>query len=184
MIEGVPAGELVLRIARGELAHDAEAEICRRFAPRIKLYGLRHLRSEDRAADLVQGVLLALLEAARAGRISELEHVERFVLGTCRNVAQRVREREARTTLVDTATLDVVASDPGYERVDTGALMQCLGKLDNRSRSVVLLSFQAENSAEEIASVIETSAGNVRLIRHRALSQLRRCLDDGEGTRT
>ena len=184
MIESVSTAELVLRIARGEPVHDAEAEICRRFTPRIRLYGLRHLRTEDRAADLVQGVLLAVLEAARAGRISELDHVERFVLGTCRNVAQRVREREARTTLVDTAALDVAAFDPGYERVETGALMGCLAKLDNRSRSVVLLSFQAENSAEEIASFLDTSPGNVRVIRHRALQQLRRCLDGGGGART
>ena len=184
MIESVPTGELVLCIARGEPARDAEAEICRRFTPRIRLYGLRHLRTEDRAADLVQGVLLAVLEAARAGRISELEHVERFVLGTCRHVVQRVREREARMTLVDSAALDVEVSHPEYERVDMSALMGCLAKLDSRSRSVVLQSFQAENSAEEIASFIETSPGNVRIIRHRALLQLRRCLDSGEGARS
>ena len=31
---------------------DAEGELCRRFAPRIRLYGLRHLGDEDRARDL------------------------------------------------------------------------------------------------------------------------------------
>jgi RNA polymerase sigma-70 factor, ECF subfamily len=87
-------------------------------------------------------------------------------------------------TLVDSAALDIAVFNPEYEHVDMSALMHCLGKLDSRSRGVVLQSFQAENSAEEIASSIETSPGNVRIIRHRALLQLRRCLDAGEGART
>jgi hypothetical protein len=50
MVESLADAELVDRIARGADVRDAEAELCRRFAPRIRLYGLRHLRSEDRAA--------------------------------------------------------------------------------------------------------------------------------------
>src|SRR6187551_1021000 len=74
-------GELVRAIAaRAEDAPAAEAELCRRFAPRIRLYGLRHLRDEDRAADLVQAVLLAVLQAARAGRIADADRVDRFML--------------------------------------------------------------------------------------------------------
>ncbi len=57
-----PDGELVRAIAAwSEHARAAEAELCRRFAPRIRLYGLRHLRDQDRARDLVQAVLLAAL---------------------------------------------------------------------------------------------------------------------------
>jgi CO/xanthine dehydrogenase FAD-binding subunit len=33
-------------------AESAEAELYRRFAPRVRLYGLRHLRDEDEARDL------------------------------------------------------------------------------------------------------------------------------------
>jgi RNA polymerase sigma-70 factor (ECF subfamily) len=39
--------------APGE-ARDEEEELARRFAPRIRLYGLRHLRDRDAANDLVQ----------------------------------------------------------------------------------------------------------------------------------
>jgi RNA polymerase sigma-70 factor (ECF subfamily) len=40
--------ELARRIVAAGTRHDAaaEAELCRRFAPRIRLYGLRHLRSD------------------------------------------------------------------------------------------------------------------------------------------
>jgi RNA polymerase sigma-70 factor (ECF subfamily) len=181
MIEGVADGEIVRRIADRDGAREAEAELCRRFAPRVRLYGLRHLRSADRAADLVQGVLLAVLEAARARRIEEPEHVDRFVLGTCRNVALRVRQTEARTEPVEAAELDVGAFIPEFERIDAGALIDCMRKLDGRWRTVLVLSFEAESGADEIAKVMETSAGNVRVIRHRALAQMRRCLDGAKG---
>ena len=100
MVESLADAELVDRIARGADVREAEAELCRRFAPRIRLYGLRHLRSEDRAADLVQSVLLSVLDAARSGRVEQAEQLDRFVLGTCRNVACRVRETETRTVPV------------------------------------------------------------------------------------
>ncbi|HWA78525.1 MAG TPA: sigma-70 family RNA polymerase sigma factor [Polyangiaceae bacterium] len=179
MLEEVADAELVRRIAHASLARDAEAELCRRFAPRIRLYGLRHLRSEDRAADLVQGVLLVLLEAARTGRIAEPEHLARFVLGTCRNVALGVRKREARLTPSEPGELDVAVFLPRLEQVDVPALLSCMTKLDSRSRTVLLLSFHAESSADEIAAQLEVTAGNVRVLRHRALAQLRRCLDRG-----
>ncbi|HEY5938978.1 MAG TPA: hypothetical protein VIU61_30200, partial [Kofleriaceae bacterium] len=72
-LEHVPHTELVERVAaRGD--RDAEAEVCRRFAPRIRLYGLKHLRTEDAARELMQRVLLAVIEAMRARRIEEPQH--------------------------------------------------------------------------------------------------------------
>ncbi|HEX6766731.1 MAG TPA: hypothetical protein VF103_14655, partial [Polyangiaceae bacterium] len=93
-----PDAELVRAIAeRGRDAREAEAELCRRFGPRIRLYGLRHLGSEDRARDLVQTVLLAVLVAAREGRVEDPERVDRFMLGTCRNVAMRMKQGDTRS---------------------------------------------------------------------------------------
>lgn len=183
--EAIPDQELVLRIAQGDRPQEAEAELCRRFGPRIRLYGLRHLRSEDRAADLVQSVLLAVLEAARAGRIEEAARLDRFILGTCRNTVHRIREREARSTPMEATVLESHANviEPDFERIDVGALLKCLAKLDARARSVVLLSFQSESGTEEIAKIMETSAGNVRVLRHRALADLRGCLDGSGGAR-
>jgi RNA polymerase sigma-70 factor (ECF subfamily) len=185
MIENLDDAELVRCITRNDGTRDAETELCRRFAPRVRLYGLRHLRDEDRAADLVQAVLLALLEAARAGRIEEPEHVDRFILGTCRNTVQRVRDREARSTPADLAALERHAGvfEPTFERVDVATLLRCLRKLDARARTVVLMSFQAEHGTDEIAKAMDTSAGNVRVLRHRALADLRGCLDGQGGAR-
>ncbi|HEY8923440.1 MAG TPA: sigma-70 family RNA polymerase sigma factor [Polyangia bacterium] len=177
-----PDGELVRAIAtRAEDAGAAEAELCRRFAPRIRLYGLRHLRDEDRAADLVQAVLLAVLQAARAGRVAEPDHVDRFMLGTCRHVAQRMREVAGRVVASDDVLAELPAPAAAYEheRVDGGPLARCLAALDDRARQVLMLSFTDECPSEEIGARLAISTANVRVLRHRGIAALRRCLDAG-----
>ena len=64
--------DLVRQIGLGQDL-EAEAELFRRMAPRIRLYGLRHLRDEHAADDLVQQVLIIALEALRAGRLHDPE---------------------------------------------------------------------------------------------------------------
>ena len=159
-------------------AHDSENELCREFAPRAYLYGRRHLRDEERARDLAQTVMLAVIEAVRAGRVEDPARIDRFVLGTCRNVALRMRKNDARAEPTDTEALDIMAYVPDVEHIDTGALSRCLSGLDERSRNVVFLSFTEGRSAEQIAAAIESTPGNVRVLRHRAVAQLRSCLDD------
>jgi RNA polymerase sigma-70 factor (ECF subfamily) len=160
----------------------AEGELCRRFAPRIRLYGLRHLRDEERARDLVQAVLLAVLVAARAGRIEDAERIDRFVLGTCRNTSLRMREVDARAALVSDEELDVASFLADTEFIETGALVRCLAALDARARMILMGSFFEERSADQIAAALEMTAGNVRVVRHRAIAALRRCIDGVGGT--
>jgi RNA polymerase sigma-70 factor (ECF subfamily) len=180
----VSDGELVRRVARGGGDAQAEAALCARFAPRVRLYGLRHLRDEERARDLMQAVMLALVEAARAGRIAEPELVARFVLGVARNTAARMREAAARVVPTDEAVLARLPAPDAPERVELRALVACLHALDERARAVVTLSFQAERSADEIAAALATTAGNVRVLRHRAIAALRRCLDGARPAKT
>jgi len=180
-LDAASDAELVRRGAgAGEDGRIVEAELCRRFAPRVRLYGLRHLRDEDRARDLVQAVLLALVEAVRAARIAEPEHVDRFVLGTCRNVVARMRDGAWRAIPVDPADIEVAGPTPTFERLDTPALYRCLVKLELRSRVVVQMCFHDDATAEEIGVHLGITAGNVRVLRHRAIAQLRTCLDRGQ----
>jgi RNA polymerase sigma-70 factor, ECF subfamily len=180
MFDDESDGELVRRISHclGD-TRAAEAELCRRFAGRVRLYGLRHLRSEEPARDLTQAVLLAVLEAVRAGRVEDPDRIDRFVLGTCRHIALRQRRADTRAEPVEEERLDVLSYLPEVERIDVGALLRCLAVLDTRARSVVLMSYQDEKSSDEIARLLEMTPGNVRVVRHRAVAHLRTCLDGG-----
>jgi len=180
-----PDAQLVRWIASGsQERRAAEAELCQRFAPRIRLYGLRHLRDEERARDLVQIVLCGLLQALRAGKIEDPERVDRYVLGTCRNSVQRMQTTEARQQPMAEEDLAEVLDEAALEMAEPedepplSALFRCLDALDVRAKKIVSLTFQAERSTEAIAAELALTPGNVRVLRHRALGALRRCMDE------
>ncbi len=163
-------------------AGDAEAELVRRLAPRVRLYGLRHLRDAHAAADLSQEVLLMTLERLRSGRVREPDRIASFVLGTCRQVVSDRRRGEARRQeLFDRYAAGLALEEgPRHADLDSERLRACLERLAGRERSVVVMTFVAERKADEVASELGLTAGNVRVIRHRALGRLRACLDAEE----
>ena len=172
---------LARRIAAAGPAPDtaAEAELCRRFAPRVRLYGLRHLRDPHAAHDLVQQVLLTTLERLRAGALREPERIASFVLGMCRMMVLEIRRGTWRreqllATFGDTPEA-VVSEEP--HALDADRLARCLQALAERERTVVVLTFFADKSGDEVGRELALSAGNVRVIRHRALARLRACME-------
>jgi RNA polymerase sigma-70 factor (ECF subfamily) len=56
-------------------------------------------------------------------------------------------------------------------------LRGCLEKLAERERSVLVMTFYAEQATEEVAAHLGLTTGHVRVIRHRALGRLRDCLE-------
>lgn len=184
--EGAPSdADLARTVATGGAgAHDAESEIYRRLAPRVRLFGLRHLRDEQAAADLAQQVVVMTIESLRAGRVREPERLASFVLGACRMIVQEQRRGDARRRrLLDRYRGDVPMAEPWRTpEIDVPRLRECLDLLAVRERSVVVLSFYAERSAQEVAGELGLTAGNVRVLRHRALGRLRACLEREEGS--
>lgn len=164
--------------ASGANASAAEAVLYRRFARRIELYGLRHLRNAAAASDLVHEVILKVLEAVRSGRLEEPSKLASFVLGTCRNVALDTQRAGARTRrLEEAASFDAVVPPPALDGKDVLRLYACLGRLPEREATIVHMSFFEDRGAEEIAERLALTPGNVRVIRHRALVRLAGCVE-------
>jgi RNA polymerase sigma-70 factor, ECF subfamily len=161
---------------RPEAARAAEAELCRRFTPRIRAYGLRHLRDEQAAADLVQRVLLLALEKLRAGKVRHPEQIASFILGSARMICHELRRGGGRTEPLDPETVAAQASAPPPEPLAAAALARCFEALAERERSILLFSFYQERSAAEIARLLALEVSNVRVIRHRAIGRLRTCM--------
>jgi len=165
----------------------AEAELCRRLGPRIRLYGLKHLRSEAAAADLMQDVLMLLLDKLREGAVREPSQVVSFVLGTARQTVIDWRRSGARRTrLLEKFPIDLLpaessASDEGPDPIDMQRLRGCLGALPERERAVLVMTFYDDRPADAVAQELKLSAGNVRVIRHRGLERLRGCMTAEEG---
>ena len=175
MLVEMSDSDLVTRIAAGH--GEAEGEVCRRMAPRIRLYGLRHLRSTSAADDLVQQVLLTVIEALRAGRLRESDKLAPFVLGTCRMTVLDLHRRVNRQEqlLAEFGGM-LVPSPPSQPSFDTELLARCVQSLKERERSVVVMTFYDDQTAADAAESLGISEANLRVIRHRAIKQLRACM--------
>jgi RNA polymerase sigma-70 factor, ECF subfamily len=175
VLAGLSDADLAKRIGEGQ--REAEEEVCRRMGPRIRLYGLRHLRSASAADDLVQQVLLKMLEALRAGRLREPDKVAHFVLGTCRMTVIDLRRTARRQEeLLQEFGSMLVPDQTASRDPDADRLTRCVQSLKERERSVVVMTFYDERSAAESGRFLGLSEANVRVIRHRAIKQLRACM--------
>lgn len=174
----VSDAELVRQIGSGGDG-EAEAELFRRMAPRIRLYGLRHLRDEHASDDLTQQVLMTTLQALRAGRLREPEKLASFVLGTCRmTILDLRRGAQRRDHLLEKFGRDLGAPvQPSMPQFEHKQLTRCLENLKERERAVVVMTFYGEQSGADVARFLGVSEANVRVIRHRAIQQLRECME-------
>lgn len=148
------------------------------MAPRVRLYGLRHLRDASASEDLVLHVLVTTLETLRAGRLREPEKFASFVLGTClMTVLNLKRSAHRKQRLLE--QFGAAALTPAPSRaphLDREILARCLRNLKERERTVVVMTFYDERTGADVAGFLGVSAANVRVIRHRAIRQLRECL--------
>jgi len=175
-------GALARRIAARAPGRDAaaEAELCRRLGPRIRLYGLKHLRSEAAAADLMQDVLVMVLQKLREGAVREPERISSFVLGTARQTVVDWRRSGARRArILEAFPVDFAPQESDEERpepLDAERLRDCLAALSERERAVLVMTFYDDRPADAVAAELKLTAGNVRVIRHRGLERLRGCM--------
>lgn len=179
-LDGLDDGVLARRVAAAGGAPDsaAEAELYRRFAPRVRLYGLRHLRERQAAADLVQQVMLLTLERLRAGEVREPERIASFVLGTARMTVLEMRRgtRRREALLEARADREEAFEAPEPLALDPDRLAGCLEALAERERAVVVMSFFQDQPSAEVGAQLGITGANVRVIRHRALGRLRECM--------
>ena len=177
-------GELARAIASTApgAAQAEESELYRRFAPRVRLYGLKHLRDDAAADDLAQQVLLVTIERLRAGEVRNPDEIGSFILGTSRMLAdsagRKTRRREKLTAQFHAPEL---YSEPDDAPGDIEAVERCLNGLGDRDRKVLVLSFYAEKTSAEIAKELGVTGTVVRVVRHRALTRLRDCVRLGQG---
>jgi RNA polymerase sigma-70 factor (ECF subfamily) len=172
------AARRIAGAAPGE-ARDAEAQLYRLLAPRIRRYGLRHLRDSHAADDLVQHVMVLTLEQLRDGRLREPERVLSFVLGSCRLTVTDQRRTEMRRENLLQQYVDVlpVGDVQITPRLDNQRVAECLERLAERERSELVLTFYDDQPSEVVGRQLGLSAANVRVIRHRGIDKLRRCVE-------
>jgi RNA polymerase sigma-70 factor (ECF subfamily) len=173
----------ISRPVRGEQVKEerseAEQAFCQRYAARVHRYAERHLHDREAIADLTQQALLSVIEAMRAGRVDDPARLGAFVLSTWRYLAWDENRAAARQKRLHEA----LGSEPppvvelSSSSLDAVRLQRCLGALGERERSVVLLTYCEDWPGQRIADELGTTAGNVRVLRHRTIEKLWACLE-------
>lgn len=178
-----PEARLACLIAQSPpgAAREAEGQLYRLLAPRVRRYGLRHLRDAHAAADLMQQVMTFTIEQLRGGRVREPERIVSFVLGSCRMTVMDQRRAETRRSdliqiYADSLPMADIHVAP---RLDHQRVADCLSHLSERERSVLVLTFYDEQPSDAVGAQLGLSAANVRVIRHRGVGKLRRCVTAG-----
>lgn len=180
--EAASDAELAQRIYDTGGAVAEEAELCRRLTPRVRAFGARHLGDRDSAFDLAQHVMMLTITKLRRREIDEPRRITSFALGAARMTAQNMRRSELRWRELQEgpSAIDDLAIAPP-EPLDTERLGECLAGLAERERSVVVLTFYDMQTSRQVGAQLGVSEGNVRVIRSRALSRLRECMQGEEG---
>lgn len=180
-----PEAQLARRIAAappGAARSEAESELYRLLAPRIRRYGLRHLRDAHAAADLAQHVMVLTIERLRDGTLREPERVLSYVLGTSRLTVMDQRRGERRREALLERHGDALLPEPAATvapSLDHHRVANCLERLPERERAVLVMSFYDDQPSDAVGRELGLTPGNVRVIRHRGIDKLRRCVESG-----
>ena len=99
-------------------------------------------------------------------------------MGTCRmTVLDLRRGAQRKQRLLEQFGADLMAPALlAKPRLDHDKLMRCIQNLKERERTVVVMTFYDEQTGADVASFLGVSEANARVIRHRAIHQLRDCM--------
>lgn len=163
-------------------AQSALDEICRRFAPRVRLYGWKHLRDSFNVEELVQRVLLVVVRSLKERSVLEPEAFASYVLGVARVQSLELVRKSRREPPASDEQMTELWVDPQSEPEPQALkrLSDCLERLPERERSVIVLSYLQEENSPIIAKNWGTTVQNIRVIRHRAIGRLRDCMGHTE----
>jgi len=173
---------LLLRVAT-QRDKAAYSQLFHYFAPRIRHYGIRHLRSEARALELVQETLLAVWQKA------SLYHHEKgaattWIYTVMRNQCFDMlrRQQVAKEDLVAEDIWPVLEyqnidsediSDPGENEILTRQLSSYIHLLPPAQQEVIRGVYLEDKTLQEMADTLDVPLGTIKSRLRLALGKLR-----------
>jgi RNA polymerase sigma-70 factor (ECF subfamily) len=159
---------------------DLEADLVRQFWGRLRVFSGRRLGDASQAEDVAQETLRRVVEALRAGRVRDQAALPAFVFETARHICQqhaRTAGREARAL----ARLGQGApAEPRWPDALTALITaeqrftvrRALRRMTPEEQALLAGFYYEQLQAEDLARRLGTTAGAVRVRKHRALKRL------------
>lgn len=146
-----------------------------------RLAGLRRFAfllcgDEHRADDLVQQTITKLYERWR--RTRTVEHLDRYVRTMLLRVFLDERRLGWSARVALTGTAPERPAPDGPDLAQRAVLRSALARVPRRQQAVLVLRFLCDLPVDEVARLLDCSAGNVKSQTHHGLATLRRLLGE------
>jgi RNA polymerase sigma factor (sigma-70 family) len=168
--------ELMRRYARGD--QTAFRVIFERYAPMLMRLTVRHLRSEELAREVVQQTFFQLHAARNDFRLDA--KLRPWVFTIAMNLVRehyRKRKRRKETDLEEEKEPQRISEPNGLEqRERVERVRAAVATLPESQREVVELHWFEERPFAEVAAILGSSEGAVRVRAHRAYQRLKELL--------
>jgi RNA polymerase sigma-70 factor (ECF subfamily) len=180
-----PSEETALLERARALDEEALGEIYSRHSTELFRYAVRLLGDEHLAEDCVAETFSRLLQALGRGR-GPRAYLRAYLYRMAHNwIADYYRRAPPEQVPLDAELADSGEGDPSARvmvRHENERVRLALLAVTPDQRQVLVLKFLEDFSNEEIAEALEKSVGAVKALQHRALTALRRQLQDREGS--
>ena len=175
--------DLALRLQAGDAS--SENELARLFYPHVLAMAAGRLNDREKAREIAQEALLAILSALREGRLREPEKLPAFVVGTaCNLINSHVRRQFQRPDALPLGSKEAIIPDPDpdsgellfEEEEKRDMVLAVLKKLEPADRRILYLTLSEGLNPREIALEMGLKPETIRLRKSRALKRVRQKL--------
>ena len=158
------------QIARGD--RQGLAALYRETSPAVYGFALSVVKNAQDAEDILQDTYLRVYGAAPGYRSAGKPMA--WILTICRNLClQRLRERSRQAALPQEDWEEYLEGCPGVTPEDRLVIAECMRKLSDQERQIVVLHAVAGFKHREIGALLELGVSTVLSKYHRALKKLK-----------
>jgi RNA polymerase sigma-70 factor (ECF subfamily) len=153
----------------------AEDHLAARFRPGLVVMLRFRTRDPEVAQELANDTLMAVIEALRAGKLREPDHLAAFVHGTARNLMNNHFRRQSATPKLEALEAHAArlpAADDRDQQERRGLVRRAIDELEGLDRRVLALTLIEDLKPGEIAARVGLSAEAVRMRKSRALRRV------------
>lgn len=166
--------DIILLLKAGQGEAESFGILFDRYSSKIFRFIYYKVSVKEVAEDLASQCFLKIWEHITSG--GKIKQFQPFVYRVARNLVIDYYRTRAREELPLIYQDEAVESDSFKyvtdQNLDKAELEKILFKLNSEIREIVLLRFVEGLSIKEIAKIVDKSAGNIRVIIHRALKEL------------
>ncbi|MDP3763281.1 MAG: RNA polymerase sigma factor [bacterium] len=177
---------LVFRVSEGRDPR-AFGELYDLYIERIHRFIYFKVSSKEEAEDLTSQVFLKVWEYLADSQGRRIQDFRAFMYQSARNVVvdfYRKQGRMGEKVELENIEEEAAIEDPRQAfllnqlyKSDRAYLADCLRKLKDEFREVIILRYLEDMGIQEIAQIVDKSAGNIRVLLHRGIKALREVVE-------